>query len=219
VPKVVDHDERRAEIIEALFRLVRRDGIHAVSVRTVAAEAGMSASALRHYFGTQDELFTVALQSVVDRVRARLEPLFPVLSGRAGALTVLEQMLPLDATRRGETQVYLAFVTRAHPDRALRRIRDHAEAESRLAIDYAVGLLDGAGALGTGRDPETEVERLYAVVDGLALHGAFWPRRHPSSGLLAVLHAHVDEMASDLRGGASVSAASVPTAASAKAGR
>ena len=130
-----------------------------------------------------------------------MDPLFPVLSGRDGALTVLAQMLPLDATRRGETQVYLAFVTRAHPDRSLRRIRDHAEAESRLAIHYAVHLLDEDGALGAGRDPAAEEDRLYAVVDGLALHGAFWPRRHPPSALLAALHAHVDELAGAVRGG------------------
>ena len=219
MPKLVDHVERRADIIEALFSLVRRDGIHEVSVRTVAAEAGMSPSALRHYFQTQDEMFAVALQSVVDRVRGRLEPLLPLLSGRAGALTVLEQMLPLDATRRGETQVYLAFATRAHPDRSLRRIRDLAEAESRMAIHYAVRLLAEGGALGAGRVAADEEPRLYAVVDGLALHGALWPRRHPSSALLAVLHAHVDEMATDLRGGASGSAANVPTAASARANR
>ena len=85
------------------------------------------------------------LAVVVDRVRRRLEPLFPTLTGREGALTVLEQMLPLDATRRGETEVYLAFVTRVHPDRTLRRIRDHAEAESRVAVDYAIGVLDEAG--------------------------------------------------------------------------
>jgi AcrR family transcriptional regulator len=195
MPRVVDHDERRAAIAAALFRVVRRDGIHAVSVRTVAAEAGASPSALRHYFTSQDELLAFALQAVVDRVRARLVPLLPTLSGREGALTILEQMLPLDATRRGETEVYFAFAARAQPDSALRRIRDSAEQASREAVRYAVGLLADSGSLGAGRDPEQEAARTYALVDGLALHGALWPRRHPAASIREVLHRHLDELA------------------------
>jgi AcrR family transcriptional regulator len=192
---VVDHDERRAEIAAALLRVVRRDGIHAVSVRTVAAEAGTSPSALRHYFTSQDELLAFVLQAVVDGVRARIEPLLPTLSGREGALTVLEQMLPLDATRRAETEVYFVFAARSQPDPALRRIRDSAELASQGAVRYAVALLADGGALGPGRDPEQEAARTYALIDGLALHGALWPRRHPAASIRDVLHRHLDELA------------------------
>ena len=51
MPRVVDHAVRRQELAEALWRVVRRDGVHEVSVRTVADEAGTSPGALRHYFG------------------------------------------------------------------------------------------------------------------------------------------------------------------------
>ncbi len=54
MPKIVDHDARREEIAQALWRVVRRDGIRAASVRTVAAEAGWSAGAVRYYFPDQD---------------------------------------------------------------------------------------------------------------------------------------------------------------------
>lgn len=197
MPKIVDHGARREEIAAALFRVVRRHGIHATSVRTVAAEAGTSPSALRHYFASQDELLAFALRATVDRVRARLQPLLPDLSGRAGALTVLEELLPLDATRRGETEVYIAFVTRAQPDPGLRRIRDAAETASRQAVQVAIGLLADGGHLGAGRDRVAEADRTYAVVDGLALHGTLWPRRHPATRLRTVLRQHVDELGTD----------------------
>lgn len=197
MPKIVDHDARREQIADALFQVVREHGIHTVSVRSVAAAAGTSPSALRHYFGTQDELLGFALQATVDRVRARLEPRLPDLSGRAGARTVLEQMLPLDATRRGETEVYIAFVTRAQADPALRAIRDRAEAASRRAVDVAVRMLVDSGELGAGRDPEAESQRTYALVDGLALHGTLWPRRHPTTRLQSVLDQHLDELGTD----------------------
>jgi hypothetical protein len=40
-----------------------------------------------------------------------------------------------------------------------------------------------------------EAARTYALIDGLALHGALWPRRHPASRLPDVLHRHLDELA------------------------
>ena len=195
MPREVDHAVRRRDLAEALWRVVRRDGIHAVSVRTVAAEAGTSPSALRHYFATQDELLGFALTAMVDRVRDRLVPELPRLRGREGAERILEEMLPLDEGRRDEFAVYLAFIGRALPDPRLREIRDEAEAQERAAIRRAVQLLADAGGLAAGRDPEAETDRLYPLIDGLAIHGALFPGAYPPEHLSAVLAAHLDELA------------------------
>ena len=42
MPKRVDHDERRRQIVRALWRITERGGLGAVSFREVAAEAGVS---------------------------------------------------------------------------------------------------------------------------------------------------------------------------------
>ena len=39
MPRTIDHDARRAELAEAVWRVILHRGIGAVSVRTVAAEA------------------------------------------------------------------------------------------------------------------------------------------------------------------------------------
>lgn len=194
MPREVDHAVRRRDLAEALWRVVRLDGIQAVSVRTVAAEAGTSPSALRHYFATQDELLGFALEAMIARVRARLEPVLPTLRGRAGAERLLAELLPLDAGRRDEVAVYLAFQVRSHADPRLAAIRDDAEALSRDAVRHAVTLLAEDG-LGPGRDPERETDRLYPMIDGLALHGALWPDRYPPAHLRAVLRTHLEELA------------------------
>ena len=41
MPKIVDHEARRAELAEAVWRLASRDGLEAVTLRGVAAEAGL----------------------------------------------------------------------------------------------------------------------------------------------------------------------------------
>lgn len=192
VPRLVDHALRRHELAEALWQVVREQGISAVSVRSVAARSGSSPSALRHYFATQDELLGFALQSAVDRVAARLEPVLADLRGRAGAAFLLEQLLPLDADRRDEVEVYLAYDVRAQHDAGLRGIRDAAERASRAAVRYAVQLLADDGVLDDDSDVDRQTDETYPLVDGLALHGTLWPERYPPEHLRRVLHAHLD---------------------------
>jgi DNA-binding transcriptional regulator YbjK len=56
---------RRAEIIEKTLQIVERDGVAGVSHRTIAAELGISPSALTHHFATLDDLLTAALTSAI----------------------------------------------------------------------------------------------------------------------------------------------------------
>ncbi len=186
VPKLVDHDARRRAVADALLRVVRRDGIHAVSVRTVAAEAGTSPSALRHYFATQDELLAFAMLALLARTGDRVRSLLGNRTGPAGALSVLEEVLPVDDERRDEVQVWLAFVTRSLTEPSLRAIADEAEAAVRSAVEVAVGLAGGAPA---------DVDPTYHLVDGLALHGTLWPHRYPPEHVRAVLVAHLAGLA------------------------
>ncbi len=194
MPKVVDHDARRAELVRALWDVVRTAGIHAVSVRSVAAAAGTSPSALRHYFATQDELLAFALTTVLERVTARVVPRLAELEGRDGALVVLEQFLPVDDERRIETAVYLAFIGRSPGNPALQRIRDEADALGRQGVRLALGMLADAGDVGAGRDLDAEADRLYALLDGLAMHGSLMPDRYPASDLHAMLRQHLADL-------------------------
>jgi AcrR family transcriptional regulator len=196
VPKVVDHAARRRELAAALWRIARRDGIDHISVRAVAAEAGTSPGALRHYFATQDELAAFSLQAVVDAIQDRLAQLLPRLDRAAGAVEILEQYLPLDEQRRGEMAVYLAFLGRPHASEPLRGIRETAEARSRDGVLLALAMLASAGRVHPGRDLESETDELYPFIDGLAVHGTLWPTRYPPGHLRRVLHGRLAQLAS-----------------------
>ncbi|CAN5372183.1 TetR/AcrR family transcriptional regulator [soil metagenome] len=62
VPRRPDPTRRRAEIAEALVRAANRDGLHAVTMRSVAAEAGVSLRLVQYYFTSKEELLVGALQ-------------------------------------------------------------------------------------------------------------------------------------------------------------
>jgi DNA-binding transcriptional regulator YbjK len=66
---------RRAQIIEATLEIVRRDGATGVTHRTVAKEAGITASLTLYYFATLDDLLIAALTSVTDEYTRRIRHL------------------------------------------------------------------------------------------------------------------------------------------------
>jgi AcrR family transcriptional regulator len=194
VPKLVDHEQRRRELGQAVWRVIRRDGVEAASVRKVAQEAGWSAGALRHYFSTQPELLTFAMQMVIERIEARVGALEPPADPRRAVEQRLHELLPLDKERRAENEVWLAFAGRALVDRQLRVRHEEVDEELRRACLGALRELGGAGRLRPGLDLELEAERLHGLLDGLALHTAMRPDRMSPQLIRSVLARHLDSL-------------------------
>jgi AcrR family transcriptional regulator len=195
VPKVVDHDARRQELAEATRRVVRRAGVEGATVRAVAAEAGWSPGSLRYYFPAQSELFAFAMELVVDRVRERISALEPAGEVRAAVERALEQVLPLDAERKMEMEVWLAFWARAQADAALRAQRDETHRALRLFVRRSLVALAEAGLMPSERSLEVETSRLHALLDGLALHGVTSSETTTPRRMRAALRAHLDALA------------------------
>ena len=170
MPKLIDHEARRLELVEAAWRVILRDGAGRVSVRAVAAEAGVSAGSLRHLFPTQAELLRSAMDRVNTTVRARILALPADLTGPDRALRVVRELLPLDGERRAEMEVNLALIAAAVTDPGLAAARDESFAGLRYACERVLVLLDGAGELAAGLDAALEAARLHALIDGLAAH-------------------------------------------------
>jgi AcrR family transcriptional regulator len=192
MPKVVDHERRREELASALWELVLRDGIEAASVRRVAAEAGCSSGSLRHYFVTQSELLGFAMELVTQRVTERVGAHRYSGDPRATAERLLHEVLPLDAERHAEAQVWLAFTARSLVEPGLRALRDQAHVGLRGLCTTAAELLGAA-------DPEREGERLQATIDGLALHAVLDPATTTPARQVELLAAQLDAVAQGAR--------------------
>ncbi|GIH66676.1 TetR/AcrR family transcriptional regulator [Microbispora siamensis] len=195
MPKIVDHQVRREEIAEALWRVVRRDGVGAATVRSIAAEAGWSPSALRHYFSTQTELLAFAMEHVITRVRARIET--TVFQGpvRVAIRALLEQLLPMDAERRAEAEVWLQLTARAQGDPAAADWLRQANDGTGEVATIAVRALADEGELAAHRDAEFEAARLHALIDGLSVQLLTRPESMPPDRMSAVLAAHLEDLA------------------------
>ncbi|MFC0097108.1 TetR/AcrR family transcriptional regulator [Micromonospora marina] len=190
MPKIVDHDARRAELAQAMWRVVYRDGVGAATVRSIAAEAGWSPSALRHYFATQTELLVFAMEHVQAEAAERIAADDRTGGPREVAQRILEQLLPLDRQRVREAEVWLLLAARAQTDPVARARMADADDGIRRAVEFAVVLLTGEPAA----DHET-VARLHALLDGLALHALLYPERMPPARARELLGAHLGTLA------------------------
>ncbi|MFD1810720.1 TetR/AcrR family transcriptional regulator [Rhodococcus gannanensis] len=187
-------EARREDIADAVLRVVRRDGIGAASVRTVADEAALSTGSLRHFFGSQAELLLFAMELITARTRDRFARIDYTGDLRVDIRTFVEQFLPLDDDRRGEMDVWQAFVTAARIDPALAAVRDRTDREVAEHYRRAVEVLADAGLLVAGASVDVEAMRLHALVDGLAAHAINHPNRVGPDDLHAALDAHFAEL-------------------------
>ncbi|HWD82849.1 MAG TPA: TetR family transcriptional regulator C-terminal domain-containing protein [Kribbella sp.] len=197
MPKIVDHATRREEIAEALWRVVRRDGIRAASVRTVAAEAGWSAGAVRYYFPDQDGLLSFAMDLVSRRVTERVGAIEAKGSVPAIVLRYLDEVLPLDAERRAEFDIWLAFMAQAQAESGAGTLHAHVDTVHdglRELCESLIRALHDAGLLKEGLEVRREVERLHALLDGLALHAAIQPTRSTPTRVRQLMRHHVESL-------------------------
>ncbi|RBQ11677.1 TetR family transcriptional regulator [Spongiactinospora rosea] len=201
MPKIVDPDERRRAVAEAVFRVVGREGLEQASLRNVAAEAGLAIGSVRHYFAGHTELMVFAMREMSGRLMARLTvhadrllnpptPL-PPAERRETVVRMLAELLPLDDQRRAEVIVWLSFVAAA---RTRPELRTHADELYDGLLTLTTRILQGAHRdyrLHPNTDIPTEARRLCALIDGLALEAAFHPTRLDTPTMLTVLRTHL----------------------------
>lgn len=159
----------RAELVtDAVLGIVAERGLDHVSVREVAAAAGVSIGTVQHYFPTKDALLAGAYTEVLRRIRTRMRSVELGPDARRNLSAVLRELLPLDDRRTREARMQIAFATRAAVAPALAEIQRTALAELRDALTEAFALAWGGNAP-AGRCRHA-AQAAVAVADGLALH-------------------------------------------------
>jgi len=158
------HGNLRTALLERAERTVRERGVHALSLRELARDAGVSHGAPRRHFPDRDALLDALAVSGFERLGAELERAVAAASRDAGGrLHALARAYVAFATR-DPALLELMFATkhRAGAEHVL------AEADRSLAIALAViasAQLDGELVAG---DAQQITQFVFATVHGLA---------------------------------------------------
>ncbi|MEO3801209.1 TetR family transcriptional regulator C-terminal domain-containing protein [Nonomuraea sp. B1E8] len=194
MPKIVDHDERRREVMAAAGRVIVRDGIDAATTRAIAKEAGYSNGVLAHYFADKDEILLSALRQSHQRIRARLTAKVEGATGLAALRELLLDNLPLDDERGRETRLEVSFWSRSLTSERLAEVQRAEAAELRAAVRHLLGQARAAGELARDVDEDLDdlAEHLLALVDGLSLHLLLYPGRITREGAERIMLGALD---------------------------
>lgn len=199
MPRRVDHEERRRQLAEALWRLVRRGGVEAVSLSLVAAEAQVSKGLVQHYFKSRDQMLVFAIEYANERMRERMERRLAEVAEPASPRHVLRvmltELLPEDEDRRTESMVGIAFFVTALNDAGLAA---YFRAGYDGLIEATIAQLRAAQEAGEVRadlDPRHEADILLSLVYGLNSH-ILLGQQKPATAL-AVLDYHLDRLAAE----------------------
>ena len=180
MPRVVDHDERRERIAEAVWRVIEREGLEGANLRDIAWEAGHTTGVLSHYFRGKRELLAFAFRLVVDRSTRRISRAVR----EEGVLEALAELLPLDEARRREATVWLVFMAASLGDPGLaHELRQRYGEARRVMMPIFREALEEV----RGRDPDDVGDELLAVVDGIIVDALTDPDRYPPERQLALL--------------------------------
>jgi len=187
LPKIVDWEARKDEILEATWRVIARDGLAQTTVRAIAREANCSQGILSHYFDDKMDILASALLLSHRRVRDRTEKKVAGRSGLEALRIALLEALPLDAERELEARIEVSFWGRLLSDTRLselgarevdllrNRLRGHLE-EAREAGDLVDDL-----------DLDVAAQELIVLIDGVSVERVHFPATVPPARQLELL--------------------------------
>ncbi|MFC4587153.1 TetR/AcrR family transcriptional regulator [Sphaerisporangium corydalis] len=206
MPKIVNHQERRQEVVDAARRVILREGIDAATTRAIAKEAGYSNGVLTHYFADKDDILLSALRSSHRRIAHRLKDKLAGRTGLSALRELLADNLPLDDERAGESALEVGFWGRSLAGGTLLDVQREEAAELRYIVRTLLDAAAQAGEISTGESLDDVAERLLALVDGLSLHRLLYPGRVSPEVLRRLMTAELDRLAVPADGASTIPA-------------
>ena len=194
MPKIVDHDTQREHFAEAAIRLIARDGFEGMTMRAVAAEAGLSYGSLFHYFDSKDQLLIHAVRQLTAQQSRRVNE----FSSRSTGLKALQRLLYddalVDAASRDEAVVWLAFLARAALEPALARIHGQLIDGWLERIRQMLDEARAAGEVPATLDSQTEALAIWVYSAGVGQQGLLYPQRVPPARQRKLITGYLDKL-------------------------
>lgn len=196
MPRKVDIEQQKAGIAQAVWRLAARAGLESVSLREVAAEAGVSMGRVQYYFHTKEAMLLHGLQLAQQHMQTRVEQRLEQLPEPADAedilRAVLEEMLGDDHDTQQVIRVSIAYYPRALEDPHIAELLFADDAALRT---YAADVVRAAQADHRSPpelDADQEAHIIWSLASSLGVEVAFG--RTSAQDARTTLHYYLDRI-------------------------
>lgn len=175
MPKVVDHETRREELVRTVWRIMARRGPAAVTMRQISAEAGYANGALKTYFAGKADLLEATYTHVFERTNERVERAAAGLSELDALVAFCREVMPLDEERLDEARVVMAFWQEAAHDPARAAHNNRYMHQWRDSVAGWVAEARAAGGVAGHVDLASWVDALLTFLLGTQITAALDP--------------------------------------------
>ncbi|XOK62079.1 TetR/AcrR family transcriptional regulator [Paenibacillus elgii] len=165
-------------------------------MRNIAKEAGLSMGSMRHYFPSQSELFIYLMQLVNSKAEKRIQAMIGSTSTPTleQLIYLTMQLLPINDENKLEMEVWFWFNAKAVGNPDLQPLSAKLYEGSYLLIKLVIDALIHLKLAKPGLDAAYETDRLYALVEGLALHCFMHPTHASEERITSIVARHLKEL-------------------------
>ncbi|WP_407710184.1 TetR/AcrR family transcriptional regulator [Arthrobacter nitrophenolicus] len=195
MPKIVDHDERRLELVDATWRIIARQGLEGATMREIAMEAGFANGALKPYFPTKDTLLEFAFGHVFNRTNQRIAEVTGGKSGMEALRAFCLEVLPLDEERVNEARIVIPFWQKAVNDAQKAQIHQQSMAAWLDTIRQFLAEAREAGEVRAAVDDSILAGQLLNMLLGAQIEAALSPESGTDFGHAAQLDGYLTLLA------------------------
>lgn len=160
---MTDSGSKPAEILAAVWRVTATKGLAAVSVRSIAAEAGVSPGRVQHYFATKEDLVRASVELMISSAEKLHRATAPA-GAQEELWALLTLAIPQAEGSRAGTSVFYSFVAASVADPSIAKIL----ADAKLGAAQEIGRLLLEVKPGIA-DSDSVAQELLAVSDGVTL--------------------------------------------------
>lgn len=172
MPRFVDHDKRRDDIMRAAAAVLAESGYANFSLRAIATRMGGSSTLVTHYFGTREQLIAALIDWVFEDVEAEHQEIMRIADSGERLRAVLDYFLPTDAESAEQERIRIALLPYRDTDPVV------ADFFARLEEQMRGLLRAGVDGLVPSQQVDQYVSHLRAWVNGIALsvveHPELW---------------------------------------------
>ncbi|ALO65301.1 TetR family transcriptional regulator [Arthrobacter alpinus] len=191
MPKIVDHDQRRLELVDATWRIIARHGIEGATMREIAAEAGFANGALKPYFPTKDSLITFAFGHVFNRTNQRIAERTAGTVGLEALRGFCQEVMPLDEDRINEARIVIPFWQKALTDPTKTELHESSMNQWRAVLAKNLHQARSRGEVTVATGDANIVNQLMSMLLGAQIIAAMSPGKHLPGQLSAQLDAYL----------------------------
>lgn len=189
MPRLVDHGERRAEIVRATWRIIAERGIEATTMRELARQMGLANGSVTHYFPNKKAILSAAFQHVFDATNQRYAAAAAEreLQGLEALREFLLQTLPMDQERLLEARIVIPFMEYAAIEEDMAAMFRGMMREWQEQFTVLLDQASDRGELREDVDPRAASDALLHAITGMQAVGVLLPETARPVRMIAML--------------------------------